>query len=216
MVESRSPYGHAAAFAAALLLYAVTLAPTAWFWDSGEQVAAAATRGIPHPPGNPFVILPRKLWIALLSATGLSVAVRMNLLAAVFSAAATGILRPLYLTPLDNSTRRVTTMRNAIRMFHVVLLAGLLAACGGDDPVGSLGAGSPGSFEAGPLGAVEVGEGEAVHIRSLHGCDTASSWLSETSAASTVTRSNSMSQSTPCVRRRADAQAPKGSSPTRG
>ena len=58
-------------------------------------------------------------------------------------------------------------MRNAIRIFHVMLLAGLVAACGGDDPVGSLGTGSPGSFEAGPLGAVEVGEGEAVHIRSL-------------------------------------------------
>lgn len=56
-------------------------------------------------------------------------------------------------------------MRNAIRMFHVMLLAGLLAACGGDDPVGSSGAGSSGSFEAGQLGAVEVGEG--VHIRSL-------------------------------------------------
>ena len=71
-------------------------------------------------------------------------------------------------------------MRNAIRMFHVVLLAGLLAACGGDDPVGSLGAGSPGSFEAGPLGAVEVGEGEAVHIRSLlahTGVPSIAAWL---------------------------------------
>lgn len=52
-------------------------------------------------------------------------------------------------------------------MFHVMLLAGLVAACGGDDPVGSLGTGSRDSFEAGPLGAVDVGEGEAVHIRSL-------------------------------------------------
>ncbi|MDE0394860.1 MAG: DUF2723 domain-containing protein [Gammaproteobacteria bacterium] len=93
MVDSRPPYGHAvAASAAVLLLYAVTLAPTAWFWDSGEYIAAAATLGIPHPPGNPFFVLLGKVWITLLSPTGLPVAVRMNLLAAATSAAATGIL----------------------------------------------------------------------------------------------------------------------------
>ena len=93
MVDSRPPYGHAvAASAAVLLLYAVTLAPTAWFWDSGEYIAAAATLGIPHPPGNPFFVLLGKVWITLLSPTGLPVAVRMNLLAAASSAAATGIL----------------------------------------------------------------------------------------------------------------------------
>ncbi len=64
-------------------------------------------------------------------------------------------------------TRMSTPMGNEIRMVHAVLLAGLLAACGGEDPVGTLEARPPSSFEAGPLGAVEVGEGEAVQIRSL-------------------------------------------------
>ena len=50
-------------------------------------------------------------------------------------------------------------MKNAIVGFRFVLLAGLMTACGKDEPVGS--------FEAGPLGAVEVGEGEGVQIRSL-------------------------------------------------
>ena len=51
-------------------------------------------------------------------------------------------------------------MANAIRKFHIVLLAGLLAACGGEDePLGSV--------EAGPLGVVEVSAGEPVQIRSL-------------------------------------------------
>ena len=54
-------------------------------------------------------------------------------------------------------------MLTTTRRFCVVLLAGLLAtlmaACGGDD--------EPQGFEAGPLGAVEVSAGEAVHIRSL-------------------------------------------------
>ena len=93
MPDSRPPYGHAAAASAAVLLfYVVTLAPTAWFWDSGEYIAAAATLGIPHPPGNPLFVLLGKVWIALLSPTGLPVAVRVNLLAATSSAAATGIL----------------------------------------------------------------------------------------------------------------------------
>ncbi len=93
MTPSRPPYGHAAAASAsALLLYVVTLAPTAWFWDSGEYIAAAATLGIPHPPGSPLFVLLGKLWSILLSPSGLSVAVRMNLFTAVTSALATGFL----------------------------------------------------------------------------------------------------------------------------
>ena len=50
-------------------------------------------------------------------------------------------------------------MSNTFRKFHIALLAALLAACGGED--------EPLGFEAGPLGSVEIGAGEAVQIRSL-------------------------------------------------
>ena len=50
-------------------------------------------------------------------------------------------------------------MNNAFRKFHITLTAALLAACGGED--------EPLGFEAGPLGSVKVGAGEAVQIRSL-------------------------------------------------
>ena len=54
-------------------------------------------------------------------------------------------------------------MRNVLNKFCVVLLvgllAGLVAACGGDD--------DRRDFEAGPLGVVEVGVGERVQIRSV-------------------------------------------------
>ncbi len=50
-------------------------------------------------------------------------------------------------------------MSNTLGKFYIALLAAFVAACGGDD--------EPLGFEAGPLGAVEVGAGEAVQIRSL-------------------------------------------------
>jgi hypothetical protein len=73
---------------AVLVLYLLTLAPTTAMWDASEYIVAAYTLGIPHPPGNPlFVLLGR---VASLLPVG-SVAVRVNLLAAVCSAASAGI-----------------------------------------------------------------------------------------------------------------------------
>ena len=85
----RPPYG-AAALAGLLVfgLYALTLAPTTAFWDASEYIATAHILGIPHPPGNPLFVVLGRVWILLLEPTGLPVAVRVNLLAAVTSAGA--------------------------------------------------------------------------------------------------------------------------------
>src|SRR5438445_4957639 len=88
--SDREPsYGAAAiAAVAVLLLYVVTLAPTTAMWDASEYITAAYTLGIPHPPGNPlFVLLGR---VASLLPFG-GIAYRVNLLAAVSSAASAGI-----------------------------------------------------------------------------------------------------------------------------
>jgi hypothetical protein len=85
-----TPSYRAAAIAglAVLVLYLLTLAPTTAMWDASEYIVAAYTLGIPHPPGNPlFVLLGR---VASLLPFG-SVAVRVNLLAAVCSAASAAI-----------------------------------------------------------------------------------------------------------------------------
>ena len=85
----RPPYRMAAAvFLGALVLYVITLAPTTQFWDTSEYIAAAYTLGIPHPPGNPFFVLVAHVWGLIPWAAGY--AQRINLLAAVTSAASAG------------------------------------------------------------------------------------------------------------------------------
>src|SRR5690242_13255032 len=74
-----------------LTLYVVTLAPSTAMWDTSEYIAAAYVLGLPHPPGNPlFVILGRVFSILPIAS---SVAVRINILAAICSAASAEIGR---------------------------------------------------------------------------------------------------------------------------
>src|SRR6185436_17922361 len=72
-----------------LTLYLVTLAPSTAMWDTSEYIAAAYTLGLPHPPGNPlFVIIGRVFSILPIAS---SVAVRINILAAICSAVSAGM-----------------------------------------------------------------------------------------------------------------------------
>ena len=89
--DATSPsYGVAALVALGVLaLYLVTLAPSTAMWDTSEYIAAAYTFGLPHPPGNPlFVIVGRMFSILPIAPT---VAQRINVLAALSSAASAGL-----------------------------------------------------------------------------------------------------------------------------
>jgi len=91
MTDYRPPYWSAvAAGVGILVLYILTLSPTTAMWDTSEYIATAHILGIPHPPGNALFVVLGKAWSLLLAPLGLSVAVRINLLAAVTSAAAAG------------------------------------------------------------------------------------------------------------------------------
>src|SRR6266513_1440637 len=85
------PSYRAAAIAAALVfvLYLITLAPSTAMWDTSEYIAAAYTLGLPHPPGNPFFVLLGRVFAILPIAP--NVAMRINILAALCSAAAAGM-----------------------------------------------------------------------------------------------------------------------------
>ncbi len=89
-IAERPPYVWALLTAVLVFaIYLATLAPTTAFWDTSEYIAAARVLGVPHPPGNPlFVILAHVFGLIPLAA---SYAVRINLFAAVTSAASAGL-----------------------------------------------------------------------------------------------------------------------------
>ena len=70
------------------VLYVVTLAPTTAMWDTSEYIASAFVLGNPHPPGNPLFVLLGRVFAVL--PIPFSVAVKVNLLAAVTSALSAG------------------------------------------------------------------------------------------------------------------------------
>ncbi|MGE5802508.1 MAG: DUF2723 domain-containing protein [Gemmatimonadota bacterium] len=84
------PYPAAAVVSVvALILYVLTLAPTTVFWDASEYITAAHALGIPHPPANPFFVIVAHVWGLMPLAA--DYARRINLLAAVTSAATAGL-----------------------------------------------------------------------------------------------------------------------------
>jgi hypothetical protein len=78
------------AFVALLVLYTATLAPSVVGGDSGELLGSALTGGVPHPPGYPLFALLARVFAAL--PLGHSPAWRVNLLSAVSTAAAGGLV----------------------------------------------------------------------------------------------------------------------------
>jgi len=78
-----------AVFVISIVLYALTLAPSVVFVDSGELILAARSLGVAHPPGFPFYVLLTHL--ATLVPIG-NIAVRVNFASALFGALASSVL----------------------------------------------------------------------------------------------------------------------------
>ncbi|MGM0589229.1 MAG: protein O-mannosyl-transferase family [Bacteroidota bacterium] len=71
-------------FLAALILYTITLAPTASFWDAGEFIAVANGLQVTHPPGAPFYLLIGRFFSMFMPP--LYVALSVNFVSALASA----------------------------------------------------------------------------------------------------------------------------------
>lgn len=71
-------------FFVSLIVYMLTLAPTASFWDSGEFIAVAHGLQVNHPPGAPFYSLVGRLFSMFMPVPMVSVSI--NFLSALTSA----------------------------------------------------------------------------------------------------------------------------------
>lgn len=115
--EEGPPYRVAAIVGVAVLaLYVLTLAPSTAMWDTSEYMTAAYTLGLPHPPGNPLFVLIGRVFSILPIAP--SVAIRINLLAAICSAVAASmwflVTDDVCREWLDGWKRRVTAVAAAL------------------------------------------------------------------------------------------------------
>jgi hypothetical protein len=90
-------------FAVVLAGYVWTLAPTVTFWDAGEFLAASKSLGVPHPPGTPLFVFLSHAWASLIPVG--EYAYRVNLMTAVFSAAAAALLYLVVLRALQGRSK---------------------------------------------------------------------------------------------------------------
>ena len=73
-------------FGLAALVYALTVEPTASFWDCGEFIAAAFKLQVPHPPGAPLFLMIGRLFSMMAGGDVSKVAYWINISSALASA----------------------------------------------------------------------------------------------------------------------------------
>lgn len=73
-------------FLVSLVVYVITIEPTASFWDCGEFIACSYKLEVPHPPGAPFFLLIGRLFSMFAGGSVESVAFSVNLVSALSSA----------------------------------------------------------------------------------------------------------------------------------
>ncbi|MFT7031411.1 MAG: hypothetical protein ACJA2C_002812, partial [Marinoscillum sp.] len=75
-----------ATFIIAMVVYTMTIEPTASFWDCGEFIACSYKLEVPHPPGAPFFLLVGRMFSMLALGDVTQVAYWINMLSVVSSA----------------------------------------------------------------------------------------------------------------------------------
>jgi len=73
-------------FGISLIVYVLTVEPTASFWDCGEFIASSYRLQVPHPPGAPFFLLMGRMFSFLAGGDVAQVAYWINISSALYSA----------------------------------------------------------------------------------------------------------------------------------
>jgi hypothetical protein len=114
----------AAVFVYALVLYLLTVAPTASFWDSGEFIAIASQLQVSHPPGAPFYMLVGRLFSMFVPDA--YVALSVNLVS-VAASAFTVLLAHLIIVRLVREWQGEDSTGGLDRI--TALIGGVIGAC---------------------------------------------------------------------------------------
>ncbi len=114
----------AAVFAFSLILYLLTVAPTASFWDAGEFIAIANQLQVSHPPGAPVYMLIGRAFSMFVPTPYIALAVN---LVSVLASALTILLTHLIIVRLVKEWRSDTGPGEEGRV--VALSAGVIGAC---------------------------------------------------------------------------------------
>ena len=116
-----------AVFLIALVVYLLTMAPTASYWDCGEFIACSNELEVPHPPGAPFFLLVGRLFAMMAFGDVTQVAFMVNLLS-VFSSAFTVLFTFWITTYLAKRIIQAGTDKPLSDMQTIVVLgAGVVA-----------------------------------------------------------------------------------------
>ena len=91
-------------FLVSLIVYLLTMEPTASFWDCGDVIATAYKMEVGHPPGAPFFMILGRFFTLFAGGDVTKVAVTMNILSATASA----------FTPSGSLGRPVTCTSDAL------------------------------------------------------------------------------------------------------
>ena len=110
-------------FCYSFIIYLMTMAPTASFWDCGEFIATSVIMGVPHPPGSPLYLLLGNVFsqIPLFSDIG----ARVNLISPIVSALAVMFLYLIIVQLVEEWRGKVKNISDAIIAYG----GGFIGAC---------------------------------------------------------------------------------------
>lgn len=116
-----------ASFGIAMIVYVMTMEPTASFWDCGEFIACSYKLEVPHPPGAPFFLLMGRMFSLLAMGDTTQVAYWINMLS-VLSSAFSILFLYWSVTHLGGKLLSVTKGEESLTEKILLTGAGLVAA----------------------------------------------------------------------------------------